>query len=55
MAAIEARCDGAESTLIDNHGQSLARVALVRFEPTTPVQRGRGFYCDYQVEYRQRP
>lgn len=55
MAAIEARCDGNEATLIDNHGQSLARVVLMRFEPTTPVQRGRGFFCDYQIEYRQRP
>jgi hypothetical protein len=53
--AIDACCDASENTLVDNHGRSHARVILESFRPTTPRQRGRGFYCDYEIEYLQLP
>jgi hypothetical protein len=55
LDAIIARSDGAAHTLVDNHGKEYPEVILERFETTTPLQRGRGFYCDYQIEYRQLP
>ncbi len=55
LDAINACCDGREHALVDNYGESLPRVILETFEPTTPVQRGRGYYCDYEIEYVQLP
>lgn len=55
LDAINARGDGAEHALVDNHGQSHPHVMLERFEPTSPLQRGRQFYCDYKVDYRELP
>jgi hypothetical protein len=55
LEAISAHSDGATHTLVDNYGQQHPDVILERFETTTPVQRGRGFYCDYLIEYLQLP
>ncbi len=55
LDAINSRSDASEHTLVDNHGLSFSRVILERFETTTPMQQGRGLYCDYEVEYRQLP
>jgi len=55
LSTIDGYCDGAEHALVDNHGRSYASVILEQLETTTPVQRGRGFYCDYKAEYRQLP
>ena len=52
---INACCDGAAHTLVDNYGQSYSRVILERFGATTPLRHSRGFYCDYEIEYRQLP
>ncbi len=52
---INARCDGAEHVLVDNYGQSYSRVILERFGTTTGLRHSRGFYCDYEIEYRQLP
>ena len=52
---INALGDGAEHVLIDNHGQSHQHVILERFGTTTGLQHSRGFYCDYEAEYRQLP
>jgi len=53
LDAVAARCDGTTHTLVDNHDQSHDHVLLARFEMTAPVRRGRGYYCDYEIEYRQ--
>jgi len=53
--AIDAHDDGSANVLIDNHGRSHAGVILERFETTSPLQRGRKFYCEYRIEYRQLP
>ena len=52
---VESFLDGQSHSLTDNHGQSYSRVVLERFEPTTPVRFGRGFWCEYQIVYRQLP
>ncbi len=46
-------CDGEANALVDNFGQSYPRVILERFETATPLRHSRGFYCDYEIEYRQ--
>ena len=48
-------CDGSAHTLVDNYGQSYQRVILEHFATTTPLQHSRGFYCDYEIKYRQLP
>jgi hypothetical protein len=53
--AINACCDGAAHTLVDNHQRQCLHVRLERFEPATPILRGRGFFCEYVIEYRQLP
>jgi len=55
LDAVNACNDGATHTLVDNHGRSYPHVVLESFETTTPVRRGQGFYCNYQIEYRQLP
>jgi len=55
LAAVGALDDGCEHTLVDNHGQSFPRTAIERFETTSPLQRGRRFHCDYEIDYRQLP
>ena len=55
IAAAQQFIDGTTHSLVDNHGQTYPRVILESFEPATPVQRGRGFWCDYIANYRQLP
>jgi len=55
LDVINARADGSENVLVDNHGQSHARVILDRFETTSPICRGRALHCDYEIRYRQLP
>jgi hypothetical protein len=55
LDAVHAACNLQAATLVDNHGRSYPRVVLERIETVTPLRRGRGFYCDYQAEYRQLP
>ena len=55
LDAVNAHSDGSVGALADNYGRSYPRAILERFETTTPVQTSRGFYCDYQIEYRQLP
>ena len=55
LDGINALGDGAEHVLTDNHSQSHQHVILERFNTTTPLQHSRGFYCDYEIEYRQLP
>ena len=50
---IESFMDGETHTLVDNHGTSIPDVIVERFEPTTPIHRSRGFWCDYEIVYRQ--
>jgi len=47
--------DGALHSLTDNHGRTFPQVLIEKFEPTTPVRRGRRFWCEYTVRYRQLP
>jgi len=53
--AIEAYQDGEPHVLIDDHGRMYASVILEEFETTTPIKRGRGFWCEYAARYRQLP
>ena len=55
LAAVEAYDDGRLHTLIDSTGQTYANVLIERFEPSTPLRRGRGFFCEYALRYRQLP
>ncbi len=55
ISQIETFLDGKTHTLVDNHGQTYDGVILEAFEPTTPVRRGRGFWCEYKAGYRQLP
>lgn len=52
---IEAYQDGRPHELIDNHGRTYPSAILEEFQTTTPIKRGRGFWCDYTVSYRQLP
>ena len=52
---INAFCDASAHALVDNYGQSYSGVILERFGATTPLRHSRGFYCDYEIEYRQLP
>lgn len=55
LSRIEAFHDGAFHTLVDAYGQTFAKVVLVKFELPTSIQRGRGCWCQYALEYRQLP
>jgi hypothetical protein len=55
IGQIEARNDGKAHILVDCHGQTFSRVVLERFELTSPIQRARGYWCDYSIRYRQLP
>lgn len=52
---IDARSDAVAYVLVDNYGQAYSSVIMERFGATTPLQHSRGFYCDYEIEYRQLP
>lgn len=55
FAAIEAFADGNEHSLEDDLGRRFPRVLLESFQLTTPIQRGRGYFCDYRAQYRELP
>jgi len=55
LSQVENLLDGRTHELVDNHGTSYERVVVEHFALTTPIQRGRGFWCDYTVRYRQLP
>ncbi len=50
---IEDFIDGQLHTLIDNYSHTYQLVLVENFEPTTPVKHGRGYWCDYEIRYRQ--
>ena len=49
------KADGQPYTLVDNHGQTYPSCVIEKFELASALQRGRGFWCDYSIEYRQLP
>ena len=53
LLAIAELQDGQTHTLVDQAGCEHASVLLERFEPTTPMRLGRGWWCDYRIEWRQ--
>ncbi len=55
MDAVEAFLDGRTHTLTDEHGAAYPRVLVEQVEWTTPVQLGRGAWCEYRITYRQLP
>lgn len=55
IARIQSLLDGQEHVLVDNHNLTYPRVLLERFEPSSELQHGRGFWCDYTLHYRQLP
>jgi hypothetical protein len=52
---IEMWNDGKFHALVDNHGRSFPRVWIEEFQTTGPIRRGRGFWCDYTLQFRQLP
>ena len=52
---IEVFVDGQLHTLIDNHSRSFPDVLVEQFETSTPIRKGRGYWCEYTVLYRQLP
>lgn len=52
---LESLSDGKFHTLVDDFGQTWSNLICEEFTPTTPVQSGRGFWCDYTIRYRQLP
>jgi len=55
VAAIEAYQDGQVHELTDDHGRTYSSAILEQFQATTPIRRGRGYWCDYAAVYRQLP
>ncbi len=55
VAAVQAFADGGLHTLVDNHGVTHDGVRIESVEPQTPIRRGRGFWLDYTITYRQTP
>lgn len=53
LDAIKGLLDARTHTLVDNHGQTYQPVLLVYFEPSTPIQHGNGYWCDYTCRYLQ--
>jgi hypothetical protein len=49
--AIRAKADGQEHTLDAGQGPAV-RVVIENFKPG-PLLAGRGFFCDYEITYRQ--
>jgi hypothetical protein len=52
---LEVAVDGSCHALTDNHGRYYWPVIVEEFQPATPVNCGRGFWCEYTVRYRQLP
>ncbi len=50
---IETYHDGEIHTLQNHHGDTFESLLVDSFELTTPLQRGRGYWCDYTLIYRQ--
>ncbi len=55
ISQIDAVNDGSTHSLLDNHGRTHSRLVIESFQTTTALHRGRGFWCDYTVTYRQLP
>jgi len=55
ISAVEDYQDGRSHLLADDHGQTFTAILLEEFNITTPVKRGRDFWCDYTIRYRQLP
>ncbi len=55
IAQIEELIDGAAHRLVDNHGQTFQKVLIESFRLTSPIRKARGFWCEYEIEYRQLP
>jgi len=53
IADIEATLDGQLHDLTDNHGRQHSNVLVEEFQPGTPIRRGRGYWCEYTIRYRQ--
>ncbi|RPI60335.1 MAG: hypothetical protein EHM48_07420 [Planctomycetaceae bacterium] len=55
MSAVEVYLDGRTHTLVDSHGLIYQKMILEAFEPTSPIRRSRGFWCEYTCRYLQLP
>lgn len=51
---IEATCDGETHTHTDHTGE-VRRVLVEAFARTTPIRRGRTFWCEYELLLRELP
>lgn len=55
VSQIESYIDGGSHTLVDNHGTTFYRVLMESFNMPAGIRRGRGYWCDYEITYRQLP
>jgi len=55
IVAIEALVDGQSHTLVDGQGATYSGVILEKFEQTSPIRAGAGFWCEYACQYLQLP
>ena len=55
ISQIETLVNGQLYALVDNHGRTFSKVLLEHFETTTPIRKGRSFWCEYNINYRQLP
>ncbi len=53
ITQIESFIDGKLHTLEDNYGTTYDSLVIEEFKPTTPLKLGRGYFCEYEVRYRQ--
>ncbi len=55
ISRIENHIDGGSHTLVDNHGTIFRRVLMESFNMPSGIRHGRGYWCDYEIIYRQLP
>lgn len=53
--AINVKADGQLYTLVTGVGQTYTNVILENLRMKTPIRKGRGYWCDYSITYRQLP
>jgi hypothetical protein len=51
--AIETFVDGQTHILIDSNNRTWPDVVLEQFEQTSPIQLGRGYWCEYSCQFLQ--
>ncbi len=53
--AINLKADGQLHTLVTSLARTFENVIIENFRAKTPIQKGRAYWCDYSITYRQLP